>query len=55
MAHNAFTVQFADGKQLFGTKGGIGGQDYRQLFETLHAAWKCPREVFQNSWNLQMP
>jgi hypothetical protein len=43
MAHNVFTVQFADGKQLFGIKEGIGGQVYRQLFETFDAAWECPR------------
>ncbi|GGM25071.1 hypothetical protein ACFQDN_21715 [Pseudomonas asuensis] len=43
MAHNVFTVQFADGKQLFGISEDIGGWVCRQLFETTDEARNVPR------------
>lgn len=43
MAHNVFTVQFADGKQLFGISEDIGGWVCRQLFETAEEARNVPR------------
>ncbi|MCK9709839.1 hypothetical protein [Pseudomonas syringae] len=43
MAHNVFTVQFADGKQLFGISEDIGGWVCRQLFETVEEARNVPR------------
>ncbi|WP_439125962.1 MAG: hypothetical protein ACNJA3_29070 (plasmid) [Pseudomonas rhizophila] len=43
MAHNVFTVQFADGKRLFGISEDIGGWVCRQLFETAEEARNVPR------------
>lgn len=43
MAHNVFTVQFADGEQLFGISEDIGGWVCRQLFETAEEARNVPR------------
>lgn len=43
MAHYVFTVQFSDGKQLFGIGEDIGGWVCRQLFDTPGQARQVPR------------
>ena len=43
VVHNVFTVQFADGTQLFGISEDIGGWVCRQLFKTAEEARNVPR------------